>query len=227
MSNEVAEIARELRSKLELYSSSGVDECLISKRSLVEIKAELAGCAKCDLSKSRAAVSAVVGIGSSGLFIVVDRPFAPTEAENRGQESKPERESTDAYRGQEGEFLKEIITKGLKLEVDDVSLSFVTRCSGPDASDSDPIHVAACLPYLLEEVSILRPKVLLVFGGAAEAVLEATVGVLPGTASRSRVYDYNGIKVVATYGLKEILTDKVKKGEFWNGPFRQGKILKG
>lgn len=223
-SNEVAEIARELRSKLELYSSSGIDECLISKRSLGEIKAELAGCAKCDLSRSRVAVSTVVGTGSSGLFIVIDRPFASIEAEN-----KSETESADAYTGQEGEFLKEIITKGLKLEVDDVSLSFVTRCSGPVALDSNqnPIHVAACLPYLLEEISILRPKVLLLFGGTAEAVLEATVGVLPGAVSRNRVYDFGGIKVVATYGLKEILTDKVKKGEFWNGPFRQGKILKG
>jgi DNA polymerase len=222
-SNEVAEIARELRSKLELYASSGVDECLISKRSLGEIKAEVVGCVKCDLSRSRISASAVVGTGSSGLFIVVDRPFASLDSEG-----KSETESTDAYTGQEGEFLKEIITKGLKLEVDEVSLSFVTRCSGPDGADSnpDPIHVAACLPYLLEEVSILRPKVLLVFGASAtEAVLEATVGVLPGTVSRNRAYDYNGIRVVVTYSLHEILTDKVKKGEFWNGPFRQGKIL--
>ncbi|MBE9528418.1 MAG: hypothetical protein IME99_04190 [Proteobacteria bacterium] len=222
MSNEAAELARELRAKLELYSSSGIDECLISKRSLGEIKAEIEGCTKCDLSESRTSVGTVAGTGSSGLFIVVDRPFAPFDSENR-----PESESTDAYTGQEGEFLKEIITKGLRLAVDDVCLSFVTRCSSPDVPDSasTPIEVAACLPYLLEEVSVLRPKVLLLFGSAAEAVLGATVGVLPGAVSRNRHYDYNGIKVVATYSLKEILTDKVKKGEFWNGPFRQGKIL--
>jgi len=222
MSNEAAEIARELRAKLELYSSSGIDECLISKRSLDEIKAETEGCTKCDLSESRTSLGAVAGTGSSGLFIVVDRPFASSDSEN-----KAGAESTNAYVGQEGEFLKEIITKGLKLAVDDVCLSFVTRCSSPDVPNSNPdsIQIAACLPYLLEEVSVLRPKVLLLFGSAAEAVLGATVGVLPGAVSRNRAYDFGGIKVIATYSLLEILTDKVKKGEFWNGPFRQGKIL--
>ncbi len=213
-SNEAGEIARELRAKLELYSASGVDECLVAKRSLGEINADIESCTRCELSGSRSYVSRGAGTGSSGLFIVVERPFAGAE----------ETDAYAAYGGEEGEFLKEIMTKGLKLAPDEVYLSFVTRCSPADAPGPGPI--ASCLPYLLEELSVLGPKVVLCFGSvAAEAVLGATVGLPPGSIDRNRLYTHNGMKVVATYGLTDILTDRVKKGEFWNGPFRQGGIL--
>ncbi len=221
---EIDEIARELRAKLELMAASGLNECLVRRRSLKDVYAEIRGCGRCALATERISVSTGTGSAKSGLFIVLERPFTGTGSGN----------GTDAYTGEEGVLLKDIITKGLKVDTSDVYLSFVVRCLNvKSAADSDAAFkdessgaVDSCLPYLFEEIEALKPKAVLLFGDeVAETFLGAAIGLAPGSVKRNRFYKFKGMEVVSTYTLGEILKDKVKKSEFWSGAFRTGKIV--
>ncbi len=211
---EIGRLARELSAKLELLRASGVDECLVQRRTLEEINIEVQACRSCFSSESGAEplvesaagsqeqlASIGVGTGTSGLFIVVERPFA-------------DEPGAETYAGEEGGLLKDIITKGLKLEPEEVYISFIVKCPDTEGKVEGKEVLASCLPYLLEEIELIRPKVLLCFGAPVAEVLHgpSVKSASPGSAFKN----LGGTKVKSTYSLGELIREPSLKRAAWN-----------
>jgi len=98
--------------------------------------------------------------------------------------------------GPSGEFLTKIIT-AMKLTRDDVYLCNVVKCRPPGNRPPLPDEVAACNAFLVEQLELINPKVIVALGGpAAKTLCKTSQGIM---SIRGRWHAYRGIPVMPTY----------------------------
>ncbi len=89
----------------------------------------------------------------------------------------------------------------------------VVKCRPPNNREPAPDERAACMPFLREQIRILKPRVILCAGRtAAQALLETTEGI---NQLRTRQHDFGGIPLVATYHPSALLRDESLKRPAW------------
>jgi DNA polymerase len=76
-----------------------------------------------------------------------------------------------------------------------------------------PAEIAACSPFLAEQIQLVKPRVLCALGRYAAANLLSTHQSLAGL--RGRVHDYRGIPVVVTYHPSALLRYPMYKKPTW------------
>jgi DNA polymerase len=114
--------------------------------------------------------------------------------------------------GKAGQLLNKIIESiGMKRE--DVFIGNVNRCRPPQNRQPTPLEAATCKPFLLREIAVIRPKVIVVLGNTAtQNLLGTKVGI---TKLRGDFQDYFGVKVMPTFHPAYLLRDPSKKRETW------------
>jgi DNA polymerase len=114
--------------------------------------------------------------------------------------------------GRAGQLLTKIIEAiGLKREA--VLIGNVNRCRPPGNRAPTTEEASTCKPYLLREISIVQPEVIVVLGNTAmKNLLDTREGI---TRLRGRFQDYQGIKVMPTFHPAYLLRDPSKKRETW------------
>jgi DNA polymerase len=114
--------------------------------------------------------------------------------------------------GKAGQLLTRIIESiGFKRE--EVAIGNVNRCRPPGNRPPTTEEAATCRPFLLREISVVQPQVIVVLGNTAiKNLLEAKEGV---TRLRGRFHEYKGIKVMPTFHPAYLLRDPAKKRETW------------
>jgi uracil-DNA glycosylase len=66
--------------------------------------------------------------------------------------------------------------------------------------------VHACQPYLLRQIELVRPKVILALGRfAAQTLLQTTLGI---GALRGKVHRYHGVPLIVTYHPAALLRNE-------------------
>jgi uracil-DNA glycosylase len=89
----------------------------------------------------------------------------------------------------------------------------VNRCRPPGNRAPMPDEVAACKPFLLREIAVAQPEVIVVLGNTAtKNLLDTREGI---TRIRGNFQDYKGIKVMPTFHPAYLLRDPSKKRETW------------
>jgi DNA polymerase len=89
----------------------------------------------------------------------------------------------------------------------------VNRCRPPQNRTPTPAEAATCKPFLLREIAIIRPDVIVVLGNTAmKNLLDTKEGI---TKLRGKFQDYRGIKVMPTFHPAYLLRDPSKKREAW------------
>lgn len=95
----------------------------------------------------------------------------------------------------------------------------VIKCRPPGNRNPEPAEIAACAPYLVRQIELLAPKMILALGRfAAQTLLAETVeGVqaLPLGKLRGRVHRWRGIPVVVSYHPAYLLRSPAEKGKAW------------
>lgn len=124
-----------------------------------------------------------------------------------------EDEQGEPFVGRAGQLLTKIIESiGFKRE--DVFIGNINRCRPPGNRAPEPDETVACRPYLLREIAVVRPRVIVVLGAtAAHNLLETKV---PIGKLRGNFHDYLGVKVMPTFHPAYLLRDPHKKGEVWD-----------
>jgi DNA polymerase len=146
---------------------------------------EVAGCTKCDLSKTRTKTVFADGNPSAGLVFVGEAPGADED-----RQGVP-------FVGRAGKLLTSIIEKGMKMDRSEVYICNVLKCRPPGNRDPQAAERAACMPYLDGQLAVIKPKVICCLGRqAANAILDnnETTGALRGSW-----HFYEGIPVRVTY----------------------------
>lgn len=177
------------------------DGPLAAATSLEDVARLVGRCDRCALGARK--VSDVPGTGNPHAeFVVVGE--APGEEEDRRGEP---------FVGASGQLLTKILA-AIGLSRGDVFICNVLKHRPPGNRNPTPDEVAACSPFLLRQLALLRPKVILAVGTFAAQTLLRTrepIGRL-----RGRLHRYHGIPLVVTYHPAALLRNPTWKRPTWD-----------
>ena len=160
----------------------------------------IAKCTRCPLYKT--ATNPVPGQGSPTAELVCVGE-APGETEDK---------TGLPFVGAAGQLLTKILG-AINLSREDVFICNVLKHRPPGNRNPMPLEVEACSPYLVRQLEIIRPKVIVAFGTfAAQTLLETklSIGKLRGSVHR-----YYGIPLVVTYHPAALLRNPAWKRPTW------------
>lgn len=165
------------------------------------IHAEIGDCMRCKLSKlGRTQVVHTTGNFQTDLMFVGEAPGADEDLQGF------------PFVGRAGRLLTDIIT-AMGFEREQVCIGNINRCRPPENRKPEPDETAACRPFLLREIAVIRPKVIVVLGAtAAHNLLQVST---PISKLRGNFQDYFGVKVMPTFHPAYLLRDPHKKKDVW------------
>ncbi len=171
-----------------------------SNETIEDIRQDIGNCIRCPLWEGRTKIVHSNGNFQADLMFVGEAPGADEDA------------SGEPFVGRAGQLLNRIIESiGLKRE--DVFIGNVNRCRPPGNRQPTAAEADTCRPFLLREIAVVRPKVIVVLGNTAtQNLLDTKTGI---TKIRGEFQDYFGIKVMPTFHPAYLLRDPRKKREVW------------
>lgn len=171
-----------------------------SAETLEGVWADIGDCTRCPLCHSRTNVVNTHGNRKARLMFVGEAPGADEDAQSR------------PFVGRAGQLLTKII-EAMGLKRDEVLIGNVNRCRPPGNRQPTTEEAAVCKPFLLREIAVVRPEVIVVLGNTAmKNLLETRAGI---TRVRGQFQEYHGIKVMPTFHPAYLLRDPSKKRETW------------
>jgi DNA polymerase len=94
-------------------------------------------------------------------------------------------------------LLDRLLAEEVGIARDRVYIANVVKCRPPDNRDPTPDEIAACRPYLEEQVAIIAPKVVVTLGNfATKVLLDTDQGI---TKVRGAAYPKGGVQLVPTF----------------------------
>lgn len=165
------------------------------------LAAEIRSCRLCRLCEKR--TQAVPGAGVPGPLVMVIGEAPGEEEDLRGE----------PFVGPAGKYLdKWLQAIGLSRERN-VYIANIVKCRPPGNRDPSPEEADACMPYLLRQLSVVRPKSILAVGRVAAQNLQKTsegIGRL-----RGRVGTWQGLPFLATFHPSAVLRDPQLRRPVW------------
>ena len=168
---------------------------------LERLQAEIGDCTRCPLAYAgRHTIVFGEGDPSAQLMFVGEGPGADEDASGR------------PFVGKAGQLLNNMIgAMGLKRE--QVFIANVVKCRPPGNRTPEFPEATTCSQFLLKQIDIVRPKVIVALGATAATYV---LGVRQSLASlRGQWRTARGAKVVVTYHPAFLLRDPRQKAEAW------------
>ena len=168
---------------------------------LKEIQAEIGDCTRCPLAYA-GRHKIVFGDGDPGarLMFVGEGPGADEDA------------SGVPFVGKAGQLLNNMIgAMGLKRE--EVYIANVVKCRPPANRAPEPVEANTCDQFLLRQMDVVQPEVVVALGATAAMYLLGVKQSL--VALRGRWHACRGAKLAVTYHPAFLLRDPRMKGEAW------------
>ncbi len=134
--------------------------------SIDELAAHCGVCQRCVLGSTR--LNPVVGRGAikAPVMVVGEGP-----GQNEDEQGLP-------FVGRSGQLLEKILASVELSVAKEVYICNVVRCRPPDNRVPTPEEIAACKPYLLEQIRLVDPKVILLTGATALKALTGYKGAI-------------------------------------------------
>jgi len=168
--------------------------------SLGEIAEKVRKCTRCSLYAT--ATNAVPGEGDpkADLVCVGEAPGAKEDETGR------------PFVGQAGQLLTKILA-AIDLTREQVFICNVLKHRPPGNRNPLPEEVEACSPYLIRQLELIKPKVIVAFGTfAAQTLLQTKT---PLGQLRGLVHRYHGIPLIVTYHPAALLRNPAWKRPTW------------
>ncbi|MGI9140532.1 MAG: uracil-DNA glycosylase [Gemmatimonadaceae bacterium] len=124
-----------------------------------------------------------------------------------------EDETGRPFVGESGKLLTKIL-EAIKLSREEVFICNVLKHRPPGNRNPLPAEVEACSPYLVRQLELIRPKVIVTFGTFAAQTLLNTKSSL--SQLRGLVHRYYGIPLIVTYHPAALLRNPAWKRPTWN-----------
>jgi uracil-DNA glycosylase len=145
---------------------------------LVELRELALGCTRCPLSAGRTQVVFGEGDPNAGVMVVGEGPGREEDLQGR------------PFVGRSGQLLDKLLLEEAGLERRQVYIANVVKCRPPNNRDPEPDEIAACRPYLDQQVALIRPTVVVTLGNfATRALLATSEGI---TRLRGRTHPWPG-----------------------------------
>jgi len=169
--------------------------------SLEAVATHVGQCRNCPLCQER--THAVPGEGnaeSPDIMFIGEGPGADEDEQGR------------PFVGKAGQLLDKMI-EAMGYQRTEVYIANVVKCRPPNNRKPQREEMDMCLPYLRQQIGLIRPRVIVGLGGTAmEGLLGRPVGI---TRMRGVWQEYEGIKLMPTFHPSYLLRDPSKKKEVW------------
>ena len=173
------------------------------------LQATVAECRACGLCHSRKNTVFGVGDRNAQWMVIGEAP-----GENEDLQGEP-------FVGQAGKLLDNMLSAiGLNRNVEGakdgqagVYIANTLKCRPPGNRNPEPVELQTCAPYLVRQVALVQPQIILAMGRfAVQSLLQTTepIGKL-----RGRVHSYQGVPVVVTYHPAYLLRNPADKAKAW------------
>ncbi len=156
------------------------------KAGLDNIIEEMGDCTLCKLSAGRKTIVFGSGNPLADLMFIGEGPGADED-----EQGLP-------FVGRAGKKLTEIIEKGMKLSrPDDTYICNIVKCRPPGNRDPEKDEIEACKPFLLKQIQVVQPKVIVALGKpAATTLLGRNVAI---TKERGTWHEFAGVPLMLTF----------------------------
>jgi uracil-DNA glycosylase len=165
------------------------------------IQEDIGDCTRCPLAYAgRRKIVFADGDANARLMFVGEGPGADEDA------------TGVPFVGKAGQLLNNMISAmGLKRE--EVYIANIVKCRPPANRAPEPIETNTCSQFLLRQIDVVQPHVIVALGATAATYL---LGVKQSLSSlRGRWHGCRGAKLVVTYHPAFLLRDPRQKGEAW------------
>jgi uracil-DNA glycosylase len=156
-----------------------------NSKALTAVQQELGDCTRCKLSNERKNIVFGSGNPHADLVFVGEGPGADED-----EQGLP-------FIGRAGKKLTEIIEKGMGLNREkDTYICNIVKCRPPGNRDPEKEEIAACNPFLIQQLKAIKPKVIVALGKPASSTLLGRT--VPIVKERGTWHEYEGIKLMLT-----------------------------
>jgi len=176
------------------------------------LKKQASECHLCDLSKSRQKVVFGEGNINAKLMIVGDLPSSSDDSTGR------------IFTGRSGELLTKMIENVLGLKREDIYITNILKCRAHNIQSPSPTYTHTCHPYLLKEIELINPTVVIALGNLAYSYLsndDSKIEAVHGT-----VHTLESYTLIPTYHPNHLLRNPSAKKEVFEDLLKIKSFLK-
>ncbi len=166
---------------------------------LKELENICKNCTLCDLSKTRTNVVFGEGNPKAKLMFIGEGP-----GEMEDKTGRP-------FVGRAGKLLTKIINNVLEIDRSEVYIANIVKCRPPNNRVPTIEEAQTCKPYLLKQIDIINPKILVCLGKTAFMYLMDND--MPISKVRGQIFEYKGKKVIPTFHPSYLLRNPSAKKE--------------
>jgi uracil-DNA glycosylase family 4 len=172
----------------------------ISGDSLLKIRDDIGDCTRCKLHKGRNKIVFADGNPKAKLIFVGEGP-----GRDEDMQGLP-------FVGRAGKLLTSMI-EAMGLQRQDVYICNVVKCRPPENRLPEPDEIKTCSPFLMRQLEVVDPKVIVALGAcAAQTLLQTTRGI---SHFRGQWQEFRGRKLMATYHPAYLLRNPPAKADVW------------
>ena len=123
-------------------------------------------CTKCPLHETRTNVVFGVGDPNADLMFIGEAPGADEDRQG------------EPFVGRAGQLLTQIIESGMKLKRSEVYIANILKCRPPGNRNPESNEIETCSPYLVRQIELIQPKVIVALGSfSAQMLLGTKIGI--------------------------------------------------
>ncbi|HEX3847760.1 MAG TPA: uracil-DNA glycosylase [Steroidobacteraceae bacterium] len=197
----VHELGREPRRAL-LAAEMGNPAAREAGADWTELRARVAACRRCDLCQTRTQTVFGVGNPQAAWLVVGEAPGA--EEDRRGE----------PFVGRAGQLLNSML-RAIGLAREQVYIANVLKCRPPGNRDPSPLEAGECLPYLEQQIALIRPKIMLAVGRIAAQNLLKTDTPLGRLRLQVHRFGQSQVPLAVTYHPAYLLRTPGDKRKAW------------
>jgi uracil-DNA glycosylase family 4 len=167
---------------------------------LEAIQEEIGDCHRCKLCHGRTNIVFGSGNPRAKLVFVGEGPGADED-----EQGLP-------FVGKAGQLLTKII-ESIQMARSEVYICNVVKCRPPSNRVPEKEEIAACSPFMLGQLAVIRPRIICCLGATAAQTLLQTTAFMGKL--RGRFYDFQGAQLIATYHPAYLLRNPAAKRDVW------------
>jgi uracil-DNA glycosylase len=172
----------------------------LSTLPLTALEAAAKQCTECRLHRGRTHVVFGVGNPSAELMFVGEAPGRDEDLQG------------EPFVGRAGQLLTRII-EAIGMKRQDVYIANVIKCRPPNNRNPEEDEIARCEPYLIRQIALVKPRLIVALGTFAAQTLLRTK--LPISQLRGRFHTYQGVKLMPTFHPAFLLRNPERKRAVW------------
>ena len=214
MSENIQQDEKQLRNYFATLADPQANVCTEEKQEALQLlRKKVASCTLCgELAQQRHKTVFGVGHAAPEICFIGEAPGADEDRQG------------EPFVGRAGQLLDRIL-KACNWTRQDVYIANILKCRPPNNRNPLPSEVSNCTPYLLQQLQIIKPRVVCALGAVAAKTLldsEESIGKL-----RGRWHRWQGLPLLCTYHPAYLLRNPAQKRAVWEDMQMLMRFVKG